>query len=452
MFQHISEFYSWFSKRTANNQYDVQQIPLENMGGWGISYDSGNITHVSGKFFSVMGVDVTTDHRATERWQQPIIVQPEIGILGILVKVVAGTVYCLMQAKMEPGNINLLQLSPTVQATRSNYTRVHKGDSVPYLEHFITPRPDQAVFDTLQSEQGSWFLRKRNRNMIVLATSEVTVLDNFCWLSFDQISTLMAVPNLLNMDSRTVLSGIPFLFSDVYGDRLKLSKSSGLPHTSLHSIEYLLSWFTDMKARFSLARELIPLRTVSSWSLTDGAIVREDGRHFSVIGVDVRASNREVGQWSQPMLKPSQRGVIAFIGRYINETFHILVHARTEAGTNDIVEMAPTVGCIPSNYDGMASEDRPLYLDVVREAKVDSILVDVVHSEEGGRFYHAENRYLVIDAGEDFELEAPLDYCWMTVDQLTSFVRYGNYVNVGARCLLSCLIEESASLAPKLVK
>ncbi|RLK53966.1 NDP-hexose 2,3-dehydratase family protein [Actinokineospora cianjurensis] len=447
MFRDLSEFYAWFSERNKNNQYEVHRMPLEDMDGWQVAEDTGDIAHRSGKFFSVRGVAVSTDHRDTTDWTQPIIVQPEIGILGIIVRVVDGAVHCLMQAKMEPGNINLLQLSPTVQATRSNYTRVHQGSPVPYLEHFAAPRPGGAVFDTLQSEQGSWFLNKRNRNMIVEVAEDIPVHDDFCWLSFDQVTVLLKVPNLVNMDSRTVLSGIPFFFSGSYGDRVRLAAGSGVPGGALHSVEHLLSWFTEIKSRYSLSRAPVPLRDVPGWTRSGGVISRADGKHFTVIGVDVRASNREVGRWSQPLLEPTGRGVIAFIGRFIRGAFHILVHARTEAGTNDVVEMAPSVSCIPSNYDGLPPAQRPRYLDVVESAQDQDILVDVVHSEEGGRFFHAENRYLVIDAGDGFGLDAPDDYCWMTVDQLTGFVRYGNHVNVAARCLLSCLIGEPAALA-----
>ena len=42
----------------------------------------------------------------------------------------------LLQAKAEPGNINKIQISPTVQATKSNYTRVHGGKEIPYLRYF----------------------------------------------------------------------------------------------------------------------------------------------------------------------------------------------------------------------------------------------------------------------------------------------------------------------------
>ncbi|CAM5359048.1 GDP-mannose 4,6-dehydratase [Streptomyces cyaneofuscatus] len=94
----------------------------------------------------------TTTGDAGPAWHQPIIVQPEVGILGILVKEFDGVPHFLMQAKMEPGNSNLLQISPTVQATRSNYTKAHKGADVRYLEYFRGPRQGRVLADVLQSE------------------------------------------------------------------------------------------------------------------------------------------------------------------------------------------------------------------------------------------------------------------------------------------------------------
>lgn len=447
MFGDLAEFYEWFSERYENNEYRVTAAALDSMEGWNIDSGTGTIAHRSGKFFSITGIEVDTDHRETASWSQPIIVQPEIGILGIIVKVVGDALYCLMHAKMEPGNINLLQLSPTVQATRSNYMRVHRGNAVPYLEHFVAPRSGRTVFDSLQSEQGSWFLDKRNRNMIVEVTEDVPVHEDFCWLRLEQIATLLGAPNVVNMDARTVLSGLPFVLANVQTCPMegmnRLVRANGEP---LHSLDHLLSWFTEVKARYRLDRRLRPLYDLPHWVHAEGRISHEEGKHFSVIGVNVQASNREVAQWSQPMLQPAGRGVIVFLGREFGGAFHVLVHARTEAGTNDVVEMSPTVACIPLNYVDAPERHRPRYLDIV-ERTSSNILIDVVHSEEGGRFYHAENRYLVIDVGEDFPADVPDDYCWMTVNQLTSFVRYGNHVNVAARCLLSCLVEESVGNA-----
>ncbi|GIJ11084.1 NDP-hexose 2,3-dehydratase [Micromonospora andamanensis] len=431
MFDDMSQFHAWLAERELANEYRVSVTSLDSLDGWRTDPETGNIHHHSGRFFSVIGVNVDADSRTPAAWSQPIILQPEIGILGILAKRVDGTTYCLMQAKMEPGNINLLQLSPTVQATRSNFTRVHGGSAVPYLEYFRTPRRGRPVFDSLQSEQGSWFLGKRNRNMIVEVEEEVPVGENFCWLSTGQLAELMRIPNLVNMDARTVLSGVSFLT----GDRHQRDGEAR------HPLGHILSWFTEVKSQQQLKRSIVPLRELPDWKRSRGTIHRLDGRHFSVIGVDVRASDREVRSWSQPMFRPSARGVIAFLGRHFDGTFHVLVHARTEAGTADVVEMGPTVACIPDNYAGAVDAERPRYLDVVLGASPSQLLVDILHSEEGGRFYHAENRYLVIDVGEDFPAEPPYGYCWLTVDQLAGFIRYGNHVNVGARCLLSCMTD-----------
>ncbi|MER7013295.1 NDP-hexose 2,3-dehydratase family protein [Saccharopolyspora sp. NPDC000359] len=443
MFRDTSAFHDWFADRGRENAYRVTRTPLDRLDGWHFDTGTTNLVHRSGRFYSIEGLEVSTDHREVETWTQPIILQPEIGILGILVKEFDGVPHCLMQAKMEPGNVNVLQLSPTVQATRSNYTRVHQGNAVPYLEYFVAPRRGRVVFDALQSEQGSWFLNKRNRNMIVEVTEDVELRDDFCWLTFEQLGELLREDNLVNMDSRTVLSGLPFL------DRPGGAEFGG---PAAHHTEELLSWFTEARSRYRLDRRTLPLAQVRGWVRDDELIRHESGRYFEVVGVDVQASNREVTSWSQPMIKPSDRGVIAFLARWIDGTFHVLVQARTEAGTSDVVEMSPTVNCIPSNYRGSPVSQRPRYLDQVLMAPASKVLLDVVHSEEGGRFYHAENRYLVVEVDEDFPVEVPADFVWMTPEQLVGFVRYGNYVNVAARCLLTCMnvgrrVPERALLA-----
>jgi len=161
------------------------------------------------RFFSVEGLRVRTDRPWVSEWAQPIIVQPEIGVLGILVKRFDGVPHCLMQAKMEPGNINGLQMSPTVQATRSNYMKVHGGAATKYMEYFRPGSRRRVLFDGLQSEQGSWFLHKRNRNIVVETDDDVPLDEDFCWLTLDQIRRLLRLDHMVNMDSRTVLACVP---------------------------------------------------------------------------------------------------------------------------------------------------------------------------------------------------------------------------------------------------
>ena len=93
------------------------------MSNW--RYDAVNnaVSHTTGRFFSIKGLRVSGIGSKLGGWEQPIIDQPEIGVLGCIVKEVKGILHFLVQAKIEPGNINVVQLSPTLQATKSNYTK-----------------------------------------------------------------------------------------------------------------------------------------------------------------------------------------------------------------------------------------------------------------------------------------------------------------------------------------
>ena len=72
-------------------------------------------------FFSILPFSFNINKK--KFWNQPLIIQKEVGILGILKKRYKSTDYYLLQAKIEPGNTDNIQLSPTVQATKSNYLR-----------------------------------------------------------------------------------------------------------------------------------------------------------------------------------------------------------------------------------------------------------------------------------------------------------------------------------------
>ena len=146
-------------------------IKFSELKEWGFNNRTGNLEHFSKKFFSVIGLDIKTNWGEIYNWQQPIIKQSEIGILGIITKRFDQKSYYLMQAKIEPGNINHVQISPTLQATKSNYLQVHNGKKPKYLGYFFD-NSKKLVIDQLQSEQGARFYKKRNRNIIIEINSK----------------------------------------------------------------------------------------------------------------------------------------------------------------------------------------------------------------------------------------------------------------------------------------
>lgn len=170
----------WLKEQNEKITVNVNQVEFDRLKGW--HFDIGmNLRHDSGRFFSIEGIEVETNWSAISKWQQPIINQPEIGYLGIITKEIHGMLYFLLQAKVEPGNVNNVQLSPTLQATKSNYSQVHNGNKPLYLEYFQKAKKEQILLDQLQSEQGARFLKKRNRNIIIKVDEDIPVYDNFIW-------------------------------------------------------------------------------------------------------------------------------------------------------------------------------------------------------------------------------------------------------------------------------
>ena len=136
------------------------------------------------------------------------------------------------------------------------------------------------------------------------------------------------------------------------------------------------------------------------------------------------------------MVEPLQHGLVAFVVKKINGIYHFLVQAKLECGNFDIIEMAPTVQCITGSYSN--STDVP-YLNYVLNTPSTQIRFDTLQSEEGGRFYREQNRSMIIEATEDFSVEVPENYTWLTLNQLNYFIKFNNYVNIQARSLISTI-------------
>ena len=221
-----SDFHEWFQYRARASEFSVRRIAFGELKQWQFEPRTSDLVHASGKFFRIEGLRVETNFEDAVAWDQPIINQPEVGILGILSKRFDGVRHFLMQAKAEPGNLNTVQLSPTVQATRSNYSLVHGGRLPDYLEHFLKVPADRLLVDQLQTEQGSRFLQKQNRNMIVDIDQDVPVLDDFRWLTLGEIKRLQKIENFVNMDARSVISCVPYV--DALAPGLDLPEANAL--------------------------------------------------------------------------------------------------------------------------------------------------------------------------------------------------------------------------------
>jgi len=438
-FQDLEDTRQWLLARQQSADYKIVRIPLGEMEQWDFAPGSGDLQHRSGKFFSITGLHCCPANTPAAAWEQPIIFQPEIGILGIITRELQGTRYFLMQAKMEPGNVNLVQLSPTLQATFSNFSQAHQGRLPPYTHYFLDPNA-RVINSQLQSETGTRFYRKFNRNILLDIDEDIDVLPGFRWLTLYEIQALMAQDDMVNMDSRSVISNIAFTATGEPGERATAFQRSATcgPDGAQNSLPYLRQWLRRMQARYAIDTRPIHLNAVRDWVRDDWGIRHATANYFEIAGVRVEAVEREVPQWCQPLLKHEGLGLAGFLCAEIKGVLHFLLQAKPEPGIVGSVELGPTVSLFDYKRRAEHRGEAP-YLDFFLHPSDDVILHSSIQSEEGGRFWALRNHFLVIKVPTADAIHRKDNYEWLTLAQLQQLSQGESLVNSEARTLLASL-------------
>lgn len=441
----LEDIYEWFRKREKMTNVIVEKRPFSYDGFWYYDEKDGYIRNENNSFFQIAGYQEIEDDRIIK--EQPIILQNEIGYLGIICKKIDGRLNFLMQAKIEPGNVNVTQLSPTIQATKSNFKRMHGGDSPKYLEYFENASKYNIIVDQLQSEQSSRFFRKRNRNIIIEIDEdeEIKVYSSHKWMTLGQIKKCLEIKNMVNMDTRTVLSCIPFSKSGLSEEELLKAKSMFTDKTFFESmfrgedrgeIRKIFNVLNDYKMYRKESSRLVPLKSLKGWEMTPNEIICRTPYDFKVIYCFIEIEGREVNYWEQPLLEATGMALFGLYTKVDNGVRKFLIKAMPEMGCYDTAEMGPTVQLEPSNKKNSLDAIEKLFLDALENGA--DTMYDVILSEEGGRFYHEENRNVIIDLKEDV---GPLSrgYFWVDYATLNQMIQYNNCVNIQLRNLMSLL-------------
>lgn len=430
----------WISSARRKASLSTMIVPLDDIQGWRKDEHSGNIIHKDGKFFSVMGIHCR--HR-TERseieWDQPIIEQPETGILGILAKKIDGVLHFSLQAKEEPGNIGGVQLSPTVQATYSNYTGAHGGTAPLFLSHFISPASERIIFARMQSEDGGRFLYKSNRNMIIDGGDGLSVElpDGFIWLTLRQISRLIRQDDLVNACARSILSALLFLTQA--GDVARDTGDDAI--IGCQSLPGMLQWLDDRRAVNHVQSRRIGLNELQEWQFDGkGFFSHKEKRFFRVVGLKISSETREVTSWGQPIIENLATGIIGLLVRKVASGMELLMQAKAEVGNRNTVQLGPTVQFTQANYEGSRKLAKPFLYEEFLEPSRFRIIHESRQSEEGARFYREHHLHRVLLFSDDAGLVLPPDYRWVQLEQVMFMVHLGKQVNSCARSILSCLL------------
>jgi len=202
----IQPILQWLQVRRDAYPAVVAEVGVNDAEGWMTDPATGNIVHESGKFFSIIGVKVDgAGDREILSWSQPMLKQEEVGISGVIIQKKAGITRYLFYAKFEPGNIELLQISPALQASEGNLSQAHKGQRPRLIEYFDGTR-GSLIHSVTGVEDGGRFYHKVNRSMVVEVdeSEQVPVTDDYIWLTLPEVKKLLLVDNVVNSLARNV--------------------------------------------------------------------------------------------------------------------------------------------------------------------------------------------------------------------------------------------------------
>lgn len=443
-FNSTDEILAWIEEKNKDVQVEIRKIPYDYSGdNWHYDPERGEIRNKAGSFFQIKGLQKTVDEQVV--LEQPIIIQNEIGYLGIICKEFDGILYFLMQAKIEPGNVNKIQISPTIQATKSNFMQAHGGRVPAYLEYFSNKRNYEIIVDQIQSEQSSRFLGKRNRNIIIVVNDDIEVLDSHKWMTLGQIKQLMAYDNLVNMDTRTVISCIPFSLRDFSYKELShirtLFKQEAFYNSvffgnSGSEINRIYQYMNEIKMLDRSEIRLVDLYALKTWQRTPDEISSDQGA-FKVVYCDIEIEGREVRKWQQPLLEATGQSTFGLIYCIEENIQKFLIQTKSEVGCFDKIEIGPSVQMEPGDRTDANSVDI-LFADHLKRQK--GIEFSGLFSEEGGRFYQEQNRNVIMRIEKnDLPEILPDGYFWADFQTLNILIQFNNCLNIQLRNLLSIL-------------
>ena len=163
----IQPILAWLKERQESYPVTVEEVGIKGLQGWKANPQTGNIEHESGKFFSIVGVKVTgAADREVPSWSQPMLKQEEVGISGVIMQKKDGVMHYLFYAKFEPGNINMVQISPALQVSEGNLSLAHKGKR-PRLAEYFDGTKGRLVASGAGVGDGGRVYSKVNRSLLV---------------------------------------------------------------------------------------------------------------------------------------------------------------------------------------------------------------------------------------------------------------------------------------------
>ena len=389
-----------FNQKNAENNFKVDEVGLSKLKDWYFD-ESGNFVHNTGRFFKIVKVK-------NKLVNSGILLQKEIGTLGVVSCVYDDVLYILVQFKKEPGNIVSAQLSPTLQATLSNQNKVHGGSAPKYLELFQNLDKKEILFNAQLPEQGNRYWRKFNNNIVILK-DYFEEDENYFWMTLGQVYEFKKFDNSINSCLRSVLS---LITEDVKDRKITTKLSSKIRN------------FND--------RAEIDNSVIEFYSKKDDELsFKSNNDRFHIKGISISIQDREVNSWDQPIIYDPYIKEYIILSIVNKKERKYLLKEYYEPGYENGFNYGPTAISKSDISDNSLKEIERLFDKNANLKFIQSIEM----SEEGGRFLHCKVKHSFYELKTDVSLKFPDNYQLFNMDEINS-INKNKLLSMEARSLI----------------
>ena len=410
---------------------EIKRISIDECDNW---HFNDELHHDSGRYFSIVGL-------TNGKQEHLLIKQEEIGILGLIFCEVDDRPYFLIQHKKEPGNYPLSQWAPTVQATRSNYERIHKGKKTAYLEYFA----DLSEADVIASEQGDRFYNKFNRNAVRSVSKMIeSEEDHYIWQSLKELQVSLQTDLKMNTDLRSVIATADWTIFSSDAHQIFQSNESSREYATTFNKSYHSFGVDNLVRAKNLQASFqpydhdqwrqIPLSNLNHYVITNKGILDTTGREV-ISYYDIKLPSREVVHWQQPLYCRSEREYCLLCFKVENGEAKFYLRLYPEIGCVGRVEFGPSMQTGESINKVSIDQYRRF------SSTMDTIL-SISQTDEGGRFYRNLCNYEIAHVNQvDHAHFDDKNGVWLSAGELQALCKQKGMLTNELRTCVSLLVS-----------
>ena len=146
----------------------------------------------------------------------------------------------------------------------------------------------------------------------------------------------------------------------------------------------------------------------------------------------VKSNTREINSWDQPILNPIKKTTYILLIRIINGRYHFLLDVKYEPGIIKNKIFTPTFSHL------QIKKNKKILGNLIKRFN-GKIIHRSIQSEEGGRFYLAQNEYIIVKLLDKKNFDKISNKIWLPISQILLLIRTSNFIGIQLRTFFSLI-------------